>query len=405
MLNLLYALHLGIPSGDVEGDVEARWRTFLKQWCAGRMADRYPPAMWPSVAERLDYELNMIVKSDLLELFLVLREVIVGYAGGRGIPVRLTASPFSGSVAAYLAGLIEADPIAHELVFELYMLPRRVPDVVVYIDVPQGRGQEFLGCVQLYCEAADILFANCEDVGFQSHPGKWYIGFRESRTLRLITDTLSRVRRRTGKAPELPADPVRDPATRRLLADDAALAPLEVEGLPAGLLGKAHVQSLDDLAFVVAHGYSDCKCLDGWLSGVRNESFPAALFERFTALTRGQMVYEDQALLALVNVYGLGWVEAMTVMQGLESIWSSPNKRFMEGYADFGANLGIGPEQTQCMNQALCDMLANPYSKGAVLAKALTAARGAFLKARYPDEFGSLDWSLYERRTGRSLTL
>ncbi len=94
---------------------------------------RYRP-MTPEVLRRLEYELSVIGRLGFPEYFLVVNE-IVEFAKGEGI--RCSGRGSAGdSIVTYCLGITDADPIAHELLFERFLNPerRQMPDIDVDFD-------------------------------------------------------------------------------------------------------------------------------------------------------------------------------------------------------------------------------------------------------------------------------
>lgn len=109
------------PSG--QGGIER-----LRALCRAELARRYPAS---PPAERLERELGVIERLGFADYFLVVHD-IVRYARGRGHPVAGRGSGAS-SLAAYLLGITNVDPVAYELPFERFLHEGRAkfPDLDV----------------------------------------------------------------------------------------------------------------------------------------------------------------------------------------------------------------------------------------------------------------------------------
>ena len=97
------------------------------------LEERYRPVI-PEAMRRLQYELGVIEELGFSEYFLTVRE-IVSFAKGRGI--RCSGRGSAGdSIVTYLLGITDADPVAHDLLFERFLNParRQMPDIDVDFD-------------------------------------------------------------------------------------------------------------------------------------------------------------------------------------------------------------------------------------------------------------------------------
>jgi error-prone DNA polymerase len=97
------------------------------------LEERYRP-MIPEAVRRLSHELSVIGELGFPEYFLVVNE-IVGAARERGI--RCSGRGSAGdSIVAYALGITDADPVAHDLLFERFLNPQRrqMPDIDVDFD-------------------------------------------------------------------------------------------------------------------------------------------------------------------------------------------------------------------------------------------------------------------------------
>jgi len=76
-------------------------------------------------AERLDLELDVICEMGFEGYFLIVADFI-GWARTNAIPVGPGRGSGAGSLAAYVLGITDLDPIVHELLFERFLNPERV---------------------------------------------------------------------------------------------------------------------------------------------------------------------------------------------------------------------------------------------------------------------------------------
>jgi DNA polymerase III subunit alpha len=97
--------------------------------------------------ERLDYELEVICKMGFAGYFLIVAEFI-GWAKERGIPVGPGRGSGAGSVAAWVLGITDLDPLRFGLLFERFLNPERVSMPDFDIDFCQDRRDEVIRHVQ-----------------------------------------------------------------------------------------------------------------------------------------------------------------------------------------------------------------------------------------------------------------
>ncbi len=115
-----------LPAGETAYSVLAKesWRG---------LEHRYTP-MIPEAIRRLQHELSLIEQMGFPEYFLVVKE-IVDFAKASGI--RCSGRGSAGdSIVSYALGITDADPVAHDLLFERFLNPerRQMPDIDVDFD-------------------------------------------------------------------------------------------------------------------------------------------------------------------------------------------------------------------------------------------------------------------------------
>ena len=93
---------------------------------------RYGDPIPTNVAERLQYELDIITKTGYAGYFLIVQDFIRA-AEERGIPVGPGRGSAAGSLVAYTLGIVDVDPLEFDLLFERFLNPERVsmPDIDV----------------------------------------------------------------------------------------------------------------------------------------------------------------------------------------------------------------------------------------------------------------------------------
>jgi DNA polymerase-3 subunit alpha len=93
---------------------------------------RYGTPLPERVAERLRYELDVIVTTGYAGYFLIVQDFIRA-ARDRGIPVGPGRGSAAGSLVAYGLGITNVDPLRFDLLFERFLNPERIsmPDIDV----------------------------------------------------------------------------------------------------------------------------------------------------------------------------------------------------------------------------------------------------------------------------------
>jgi error-prone DNA polymerase len=119
------------PGADVPAG-ETAYSLLAKESWRG-LERRYTP-MTPEAIRRLQHELALIDQMGFPEYFLVVKE-IVDHA--RRVGIRYSGRGSAGdSIVSYALGITDADPIAHDLLFERFLNPerRQMPDIDVDFD-------------------------------------------------------------------------------------------------------------------------------------------------------------------------------------------------------------------------------------------------------------------------------
>ncbi|MCH3907411.1 MAG: DNA polymerase III subunit alpha [Sphaerochaeta sp.] len=79
----------------------------------------------PQLQQRLDYELDIIIKMDFQGYFLIVMDYI-RWAKNHGIPVGPGRGSGAGSLVAYSINITDVDPMKYNLLFERFLNPERV---------------------------------------------------------------------------------------------------------------------------------------------------------------------------------------------------------------------------------------------------------------------------------------
>lgn len=113
-------------------------------------AKRHYGEITPEIAQRLDYELEVIKKMGFPGYFLIVQDFI-NAARRMGVSVGPGRGSAAGSAVAFCTGITNIDPIRYNLLFERFLNPERVsmPDIDVDFD-DEGRGRVIEYVIQKY---------------------------------------------------------------------------------------------------------------------------------------------------------------------------------------------------------------------------------------------------------------
>ena len=120
---------------------------YFKKKCYDGIASRYKEEDYPAVKERLDYEISVIDKMGYIDYFLIVQDFI-NWAKSQGIPVGPGRGSGAGSLAAYLIGITDIDPLRFNLIFERFLNPERVSMPDFDVDFCYERRQEVIDYVE-----------------------------------------------------------------------------------------------------------------------------------------------------------------------------------------------------------------------------------------------------------------
>jgi DNA polymerase III subunit alpha len=132
-----------------EGETEQSW--FVQEVERG-LHRRYPGGIPEDVRKQADYEVDVICQMGFPGYFLVVADFI-NWAKSQGIRVGPGRGSAAGSLAAYVTGITDLDPLPHGLIFERFLNPERVsmPDVDVDFD-ERRRGEVIKYVTEKYGE-------------------------------------------------------------------------------------------------------------------------------------------------------------------------------------------------------------------------------------------------------------
>ncbi len=126
-----------LPKDTTAGD-------YLEKVCREGLSARYGDrAQDPEVQERLNEELSVIKATGFPGYFLIVWDIIA-QARKKGIPVGPGRGSAAGSLAAYLMGITDVDPLKYDLLFERFINPERVSAPDIDVDVSDTRRGEVL---------------------------------------------------------------------------------------------------------------------------------------------------------------------------------------------------------------------------------------------------------------------
>ena len=92
-------------------------------------------------AQRLEYELSVILKMHFEDYFLIVYDFIL-YAKKQGIMVGPARGSAAGSLVSYCLGITDIDPLKYGLLFERFLNPERVSMPDIDTDFPDDRRDE-----------------------------------------------------------------------------------------------------------------------------------------------------------------------------------------------------------------------------------------------------------------------
>jgi DNA polymerase III subunit alpha len=130
-----------LPQFEVpQGESEDSWlRTLSHKGLADRLGDRVTPVH----IQRLDYELDVMIKMGFPGYFLVVAD-LCSHAREVGIRVGPGRGSAAGSLVAYALGITGLDPLEHGLLFERFLNPERISMPDIDLDFDERRRSEMI---------------------------------------------------------------------------------------------------------------------------------------------------------------------------------------------------------------------------------------------------------------------
>src|SRR3979490_467401 len=144
------ALEFGVSKYPEYPAPEGKTReVYLRELCYKGLHDRFGERAGTDseLIKRLDYEVDVLEKAGFVSYFLIVWDFI-HYAKQRGIPVGPGRGSAAGSLAAYVLGITDIDPLQFGLIFERFLNPERVSPPDIDVDFCEARRGEVLEYVR-----------------------------------------------------------------------------------------------------------------------------------------------------------------------------------------------------------------------------------------------------------------
>lgn len=119
---------------------------YLTQLCIAGLKKRLNDQVSKEYAERLRYELDIIISMHFEDYFLIVWDFIL-FAKKQGIYVGPGRGSAAGSLVSYCLGITHVDPIEYNLLFERFLNPERISMPDIDTDFPDNRRDEVIDYV------------------------------------------------------------------------------------------------------------------------------------------------------------------------------------------------------------------------------------------------------------------
>lgn len=136
--------HTILPEFKIDEDIPHV--EYFRKKCYEGIEKRYGNDRKDEVIKRLEYEIDIIDKMGFVDYFLIVADFI-NYAKSKGIAVGPGRGSGAGSIAAYLIGITDIDPLKFNLIFERFLNPERVSMPDFDVDFCYERRQEVMDYV------------------------------------------------------------------------------------------------------------------------------------------------------------------------------------------------------------------------------------------------------------------
>jgi len=133
--------HTILPHIDVGENVSHL--EYFKNICYKALKEKYEGESYIEAEERLRYEIEVIEKMGYIDYFLIVADFIK-YAKDNGISVGPGRGSGAGSIAAYLSGITDIDPLKFNLIFERFLNPERISMPDFDVDFCYERREEVI---------------------------------------------------------------------------------------------------------------------------------------------------------------------------------------------------------------------------------------------------------------------
>jgi DNA polymerase-3 subunit alpha len=122
---------------------------YLQELCYQGLHKRYGERAGTDseLIKRLDYEIDVLTNAGFVSYFLIVWDFI-HFAKQQGIPVGPGRGSAAGSLAAYVLGITDIDPLQFGLIFERFLNPERVSPPDIDVDFCKDRRSEVLEYVR-----------------------------------------------------------------------------------------------------------------------------------------------------------------------------------------------------------------------------------------------------------------
>ncbi len=136
--------HTILPEFKIDEDITHL--EYFRRKCYDGISKRYGSDKEEEVIKRLEYEIEIIDKMGFVDYFLIVADFI-NYAKSRKIAVGPGRGSGAGSIAAYLLGITDIDPLKFNLIFERFLNPERISMPDFDVDFCYERRQEVIDYV------------------------------------------------------------------------------------------------------------------------------------------------------------------------------------------------------------------------------------------------------------------
>ena len=142
MCNISFKKELFMPKYDVEDS-----KKFLVNLSRKGLSKRLEGKITKPYLERLNYELDIILKMHFEDYFLVVYDYIK-YAKQNGILVGPGRGSAAGSLVSYCLGITDVDPLKYNLLFERFLNPERITMPDIDTDFPDNKRDQVIEYVR-----------------------------------------------------------------------------------------------------------------------------------------------------------------------------------------------------------------------------------------------------------------